>query len=310
VADSPGTNTGSGVYVGSLEGGSPKLISGELNGNIAFASDRLIYGRDNSLRPRPFDPESFQLSGAETSLGEQELAVDNTFGHSQFSVSQDGILVFQSLADSASRLTWFDSAGKQLSQLADVGYKDPRLSPDGRLLAVASDDNHNGQLVIRVYDFARRVSSPISSGPVDMMPAWSPNGDRIIYAAYAQFFSLKEIAPDGSGLPRKILEKASVLNQPDWSPQGLLAFNDFSRGVPRAILYDTSKHDERVLSEPGVESRFSPDGRWVAFTGGHGMVVQSVLSTALALVFPMATVQSPYGHTTANRSSTLRLIGT
>ena len=55
------------------------------------------------------------------------------------------MLVFQSAADSPSRLVWFDSSGKELQQMPEVGYNYPHLSPSGRFLAVFSDDEHNGR---------------------------------------------------------------------------------------------------------------------------------------------------------------------
>ena len=44
------------------------------------------------------------------------------------------VLVFQSAADSASRLVWYDQNGKELGQLPQVGYKDPEVC-DGLCLA-------------------------------------------------------------------------------------------------------------------------------------------------------------------------------
>src|SRR5439155_15833605 len=46
---------GSGIYVGSLDGGAPKLVSSELDGNVVFAAGHLLYGRDHSLRAQKFD---------------------------------------------------------------------------------------------------------------------------------------------------------------------------------------------------------------------------------------------------------------
>src|SRR5207302_3169467 len=126
---------GSGIYVGSLDLGSPKLVSSVFVGNVAFAAGYVLYGKDGSLRAQPFDPDRLQPSGSAVSIAEQELQVDAGFSHSEFSVSQNGVLVFQSLTDSVSKLIWFDQSGKELSQIAEAGYSDPQLSPDGRLLA-------------------------------------------------------------------------------------------------------------------------------------------------------------------------------
>jgi eukaryotic-like serine/threonine-protein kinase len=170
---------GNGIYVGSLDASPPKLVSSELAGNVAFAAGHLFYGRDHSLRAQPFDPERLQPSGSTVSIAEQELEEDPGFSHSEFSVSQDGVLVFQSLADSVSKLMWFDQSGKELSQIAEVGYRDPRLSPDGRFLAISSDDARNGKLFVRVYDLARGVATRLTEGGSDESPVWSHDGEKL-----------------------------------------------------------------------------------------------------------------------------------
>src|SRR6516162_11907280 len=136
---------GNGIYVGSIDAGPSKLISSELKGNVVFASGHLLYVHGRILMAQPFDEDRFESIGAARPLTGEELEARTSFLMFGFSASQNGVLVFQSVADSASRLVWYDQNGKELGQLPQVGYKDPDLSPDGRFLAVSSDDEHNGK---------------------------------------------------------------------------------------------------------------------------------------------------------------------
>jgi Tol biopolymer transport system component len=122
-----------------------------------------------------------------------------------FSVSQNGVLVFQSAADSASRLVWYDQSGKEAGQLPDVGYADPNLSPDGRFLAVSSDDQHNGKHFIRVHDFKRGISTRLISNGDEHYPVWSRDGKQIAYRTGGIAGDCYEVPADGSG-PPKILD--------------------------------------------------------------------------------------------------------
>jgi Tol biopolymer transport system component len=266
-----------GIYVGSVDESAPKLVSPELAGNVVFADGHLVYGRDRSLRVQPFDPDRLQLSGSVVGLAEQELEEDPGFAHSEFSVSPNGVLVFQSLADSVSKLMWFDQSGKELTQIAQAGYRDPRLSPDGRLLAISSDDARNGKLFVRVHDLARDISIRLTEGETDESPVWSHDGRKIAYRAFdGKSHYIRVIPVDGSSPPQVLVKGDAIMRHLDWSPDGHLVFFDLSNG-PLLKVY--SAHDKQVVPlAQGAEARFSPDGKWIAYidagAGISGVIVQ------------------------------------
>ena len=254
---------GENIYVGSLDGSAPKLVSSRISGNVAYAAGYLIYGRGHSLWAQLFDPRRLELSGTATSITSQELDEERSFSHAEFSVSQNGMLVFQSLSDSRATLAWFDMAGKELGQIGETGYLDPRLSHDGRFLAVSSDDARNGKFFIRVFELTRGISTRLTSGEIDRGPAWSPDAKRIIYATLG---ALNEVPVDGSSPPQLLLKGGVYLGHMDWSRDGHLVFTDFSAGSPSPKVYSAA--DQRVLPFAiGAEARFSPDGKWIAYVG-------------------------------------------
>ena len=221
---------GENIYLGSLDGSDPKLISSKIAGNVAYDSGYLLYSRDYSLWAQPFDLRRLELSGTARSITSQEIDQELSFSHAEFSVSQNGMLVFQSLADSRARLAWFDASGKELGQVSESGYQYPRLSPDGRFLAVSSDDARNGKLFIRVYDLLRGIPARLTDGGADRDSAWSPDGKRITYRTPD---ALKEVPADGSSPPQVLLKGGVYLGHPDWSSDGHLVFTDFSAAFLR-----------------------------------------------------------------------------
>ena len=266
---------GNGIYVGSLDASPPRVVSSEFAGNVAFAAGHLLYGRDRSLRAQPFDLDRLQASGRAVSVAEQELEEDPGFSHSEFSVSQNGVLVFQSLADSVSKLIWFDRTGKELSQIAEVGYRDPRLSPDGRFLAISTDDARNGKLFVRVYDLSRGVATRLTESGSDESPVWSHDGGKIAYGTFdGKAHCLNVVPADRSGPPQLLLKGANIMRHLDWSSDGHLIFSEFSTGFPLLKIY-TAADNQVAPFAPGAEARFSPDGKWIAYIAGiAGIVVQ------------------------------------
>ena len=82
-----------------------------------------------------------------------------------------------------------------------TSYRDPALSRDGALLAVSSDDNHNGKHYIHIYDFARGTSTRASDGGTEVFPVLSPDGKRVAYEGNVGRTSqyIDVAATDGSG---------------------------------------------------------------------------------------------------------------
>ena len=259
----PNDPEGESIYVGSLDGSSPKLIASKTAGNTVYAAGYLVYGHDHILWAQPFDLRRLEFSGSPTSLTSQELDQEHSFSHAEFSASGNGTLVFKSLSDSSARLAWFDIAGNEIGQIGGTGYLDPRLSPDGRYLAVASDDERNGKSVIRLLDFTRGILSRLTDGGNEGSPAWSPDSKRITYRTID---ALTEVPIDGSG-PAQILQKGGAyLGHMDWSGDGHLVFTVFSGDAPSLEVYSTADR-QAVFFGIGAEARFSPDGNWIAYVG-------------------------------------------
>jgi serine/threonine protein kinase/Tol biopolymer transport system component len=262
-----------GIYAGSLDSSETKPVSTEILSNMAFASGRLLFVRDRSLMAQAFDPVSFELSGAAQPIVEQELLTDTGFLHSGFSTSQNGLLIFQSEADASSRLIWFDREGKELGQLPAASFSFPRVSPDGRKLLVSSDDARNGKYILRVYDLERNISTPITDRGSEEEASWSRDGKRIAYVTVKGNESyLYDVPVDGSSAPQ-LLVKGARMRHIDRSSDDHISFLNLERH-PALSVYSPANHQVSEIVSPGAEARFSPDGKWIAYTGFGGIVVQ------------------------------------
>ena len=119
------------IYVGSLSSTTRKGVSAEIANNIQFASGRIFFVHDRSLMAQPFDIKRMQVTGMPELIARQEVLQDVTFSRSGFSVSENGVIVFQSASDNISRLSWFDREGAELKSIPTIGFSSPSLSRSG-----------------------------------------------------------------------------------------------------------------------------------------------------------------------------------
>ncbi|WP_433975985.1 hypothetical protein [Tunturiibacter lichenicola] len=217
---------------------------------------------------QPFDLKRLQTTGPPEAVSRQELQQSPAFSRAGFSISDDGVVVFQSATESDSSLSWFDRSGKELEELSRTGYRDPALSRDGALLAVSSDEDHNGKHYIHIYDFARGTSTRVSDGGTEVFPVLSPDGKRVAYvgnnAKTSQYIDVA--ATDGSGKPERLVASDYLIPN-DWSADGrFLVYMNFRGSAPELDVLDLLNHSQTAYA-PGSEAQFSPNGKWIAFTG-------------------------------------------
>jgi Tol biopolymer transport system component len=147
-----------------------------------------------------------------------------------------------------------------------LGKSDIAISPDGRLIAYASDAGGGGHLYLRPLD---RTDATLLRGTEGADgPFFSPDGQHIGFSGSGQ---LKQVTLDG-GAPVKICDAADVRGAA-WGPDGTIIFapgaNDAlwrvpaSGGTPARVTALDVEHHERTHRLPAI----LPDGRTVLYVG-------------------------------------------
>ena len=181
-------------------------------------------------------------------------------------------MVFQSRIDFAQELVWTDASGNEYGRIQG-GYWGTAISPCGRFVAVSSEEFNDGRQYICVHDFERGVTTRITDGGREWHPSWSA-GDKIVYDSTEGYTSCTyEISADGSGFPEMILEPGSILGKK--SAVGSVVCSRLVRGWPHLSMR-LPNSAESIMVGPGIESQFSPNGKWPSFTepGGSGIAVR------------------------------------
>ncbi|MGQ0762509.1 MAG: protein kinase domain-containing protein [Acidobacteriota bacterium] len=262
------------IWVGSLDSPEIKQILPGDSPVVYAPQGYLIFVRNDALVAQAFDAAKLALAGDAMPIITGQA---NELGTRRFSVSHNGVLIWQGKWQREYQLVWFDREGKQTGTI-DAPMKvsvtqDPHISPDGKRLVVKRDFN------LWVFDLEKGTGLRITS-TFSQIPVWSPDGSRLAYTAVG---GLTMKAANGSGEAETLVPGANF--PADWSPDGRFIIF-LRRGVKTrrdmwALPMSGDRKEYLLLNSPFDEHspHFSPDGRWLAYasdvTGNYEVYVQS-----------------------------------
>jgi len=255
-----------GLYLASLDGRAPRLVSSEVRSGFVLACTKLLYADGGTLFARSFDPELAQLTGEPRVILRNEVAPQWRFEKVAISASATGILLFQSRLDYNSQLVSYDRKGRETGVVGEPGFWSPQLSPDGRYVAVGHDRDGTGQWSTTIFDRGRGISLSLPRIGTHKAHAWSPDGQWIYYSAIRERDGIYRRRADGSGTEETVLEESTafllVNSHSPTAPR--LLYMDFSNGTGglRELCVETHQTKEVVW---GAEGIYSPDGEWIAY---------------------------------------------
>ena len=268
---SGGRSDRTGVYAGEL--GSMRktlLVAGARR--AGFGGRHLVFPRFRTLFAQPFDPDSLELKGEPASIADRVWFATDKFGHSSFSVSRAGAVVFRS-GTPESQLTWIDRAGKVLGAVGPPGlWDEPAISRNGARLSAERGEMEMENNFVFEIDAAHGNFSRVSPGDWESVDsAWSPDGTRVAFRSNKDgerkvwirdmATGREEVAFRSSGLPGPI----------DWTPDGRYLLCGTSIGGFTLWLVPVS--GDRTPRQLGARAtrqiQFSPDGRFIIYAAAE-----------------------------------------
>ena len=234
-------------------------------------SGHVVYVEGETLFAMPFDVDRLEPTGSPVPVVEGILA-SAVEGGAQYSVSATGTLVYLGGGIGAPTYPamWVDRDGGTSLLWSEPGsYAHPRLSPDGKRLALSV--LRDGNWDIWIYDIEREVSTRFTFGEgYDGDEVWSPDGSELLFTSdRGGTTTVYRKGADGSGEAEMLLaEPIDQLYATSWSPDGRYVV-----GQRLGDLFDLwyvdletgEVHDYLATPFSEAGAAFSPDGRWVAY---------------------------------------------
>jgi serine/threonine-protein kinase len=238
-------------------------------------SGHLIFGREGSLWAVPFDIDALTTTGTPVPVLPNVMGLRNS-GVVFASIATNGMLAYVQgqPEDRRRELRWrfFDGRSEPVAGVPIGGFLQVALSPDAKKIATAVSGAATYD--IWVYDLERKNRARLTFEGDNGDPHWTPDGKSIIYTSVRDGHGAVYIkAADGAGEGRLLWEVDGVTTGADGiSADGRTVILTY-HGENKADLYTLSLDDPSAVPQPLIESpaedtlaRFSPDGRWLAYT--------------------------------------------
>src|SRR5467141_1450529 len=239
------------------------------------ASGHLVYAQGGNLMAVPFDHQQLVVLGAAVPVVEGVLQ-SRASGAAQYSLSATGSLVYVpgGIEEDNQKLVWVTRSGTELLLAAPThSYTFPRLSPDGRRVAVGIAER---EAQLWLHDLSRETLTRFTfEGNRTLNSIWTPDGKGIAYLSNKDGAgNIYWQRADGSGGLERLTSSEYTQVPMSWSPDGqLLAFmeNNPTTGYDIWVLRLSHHKAQPFLRTPFNESvpRFSPDGRWLTYVSNE-----------------------------------------
>jgi serine/threonine-protein kinase len=260
---------------------------------LAVLDGALVYLQaDGAVMAVPLDPSRMRVNGRPVPVLDPVAVTAANNGNSSIFVSRGGALV-TGTETLLAQLMWTGRDGVSRPVSREIrNFRQPRLSPDGRRIAVIVPDGSKSD--VWIHDLETGTLSRLTTVETVTSAEWTRDGTRVVYSAggsesraavWAQSVeaaSAPELLADLPGLS----PLADISSDHHWLLLQSLIENSWDvlkvslDSAPKLLAFSASKGED-------LTPRFSPDGHWAAVVSNESGAFEVYLRS-----FPEPTVKT------------------
>jgi hypothetical protein len=225
----------------------------------------VIFSRGTTLLAAPFNADT--LSAGTPIPVAENVAVElpGSGGGRHYALSRDGSLVYVPAPDAYELVIVGADAGVRIVGTPQRSMENPRFSPDGRSLVVATRRRDGEPANLWLHDLKENTAASRLTDDGGRAAIWRDNSS-VTYSHLGERQGVYVTRVAG-GAPRQVLALEALHWLVGWSPDGSTLVYGQMMGNQRSSIMAYSNAQSRTVVGPGSTwgGRLSRDGRWLAY---------------------------------------------
>ncbi|MCA1651827.1 MAG: protein kinase [Acidobacteria bacterium] len=231
-----------------------------------YANGHVIFSRGTTLLAAPLNMKD-SSTGTATPVAEGvAVELPGSGGGRHYAISRGGSLVYVPAADAYELVVVGANAVERVVGQPQPSLENPRFSPDGRYVVVASRRRDDEPADLWLHDLHAGTASRLTSDG-GRAAIWSDNGTTVTYSHLGEQQGIYTTPLDSGGARRPLLALNAFHWLVGWTPdRSALLYGLMMEGKGSAIMA-YSNGQSRIVVGPGSMwgGRLSRDGRWLAY---------------------------------------------
>ena len=230
-----------------------------------YANGYVIFSRGTTLLAAPIDIQGLSMGAAIPVTEGVAVELPGSGGGGHYAVSRSGALVYVPAADTYELVMVGPNAVDRVVGQQQRSLENPRFSPDGRYLVVASRRRDDEPTDLWLHDLHARTATRLTSDG-GRAPVWA-DGTTITYSHLGEQQGIYTMRVDSGGARRQVLAVNTFHWLIGWTPdRSTLLYGQMNESSGSSIMAYSHTQSRTVIG-PGNTwgGRLSHDGKWLAY---------------------------------------------
>ena len=231
-----------------------------------YANGHVIFSRGSTLLAAPFNVEETSVGAAIAVTERVAVELPGSGGGPHYAISRTGALTYVPAPDAYELVVLGADGGEHVIGQPQRSLENPRFSPDGRYVVVASRRTDDEAADLWLHDLHTDAASRLTSDG-GRAPVWSDTR-TISYSHLGEDQGIYTTRVDGGGGSTPLLPLQDFHWLVGWTPdRSTLLYGLMLEGYETSSIMAHSNTQSRTVVEAGSiwGGRLSRDGSWLAY---------------------------------------------